>query len=186
MKIFAHSFVFRLAFLLPLAPFSCVTNPAPPKVQSQASEKQVDRLAGDRWESLEKERALDLIIEETRREGGMTYDVKHLKKVDVGESAFAVSLRGGEVLDAKVSAQEFDAALQKMLQSHADDCWERGYLLGTWIDRKAGTIAIDRTVLFRFGEEDRAKALNQALALGKKEQQKAIFDLSTGESIFIP
>lgn len=168
-----------IALLLSSLLFACVTPPS-------GSSSSVEEVRANSIDDLKKERAFDLIIEETRREGGVTYDVSHLKIVSMGENAYAVSLKGGELLPADASPEEIEGSLQKILLEHPDDFWKKGYALGTWIDQERGKLAIDRTVLITFSDEDREKALQKALSLAKEEGQKAIFDLSLGETIAVP
>ena len=179
---FSLHLLLRLFLLVPVfsLSFSCVS-----QNQMPASQEIIQDSSKASGTDSDKARALNLIMAETRKNGGVTFDVKSLRKVEVGESAYAVSLQGGVILAADASDAEFETALQKMLESYTDDFWRRGYLLGTWMDHQAKQLTIDRTVLFHFHGDDRAEALAQALALGKNEKQKAIFDLSQGETIAV-
>lgn len=130
-------------------------------------------------------KAYSYIAKETKAHGGITYDVKQNKKVPLGEKAYAVSLAGGRVLPASASESDIAAEAEALVLEYADEFFLRGYRLGTWLDEQSQQIFIDRTLLLYYSPATRDETLRSCLDVARREGQKAVFDMATGQSILL-
>ncbi len=127
--------------------------------------------------------AFAYIAEETRSKGGITYDLKAKRKVEIGAKAYAVSLKGGKILPASASESRIASAAEELVLNHLDDFFLRGHMLGTWIDETSNQLHIDRTLLLYYSPATRDETFRSCVDVAKREEQKSVFDMATGQVI---
>jgi tRNA A37 methylthiotransferase MiaB len=104
--------------------------------------------------------------------GGTTIDAKGNDLS--GTDAFAVSIypdRKVEITGENIPADQ----LAKFKVKNNDILSKEGHMVGTWFDAETGKSVIDITVV--------KKDLNEALALGRKYDQKEVWDLAQGAGV---
>lgn len=129
--------------------------------------------------------AFSYIAQETKKHGGVTYDVKNNKKVPLGEKAYAVSLKDGRVISARASKREIAREAEELVLDFADEFFLRGYMLGTWTDEESGELFIDRTLLLYYSPATRDETLRSCIEVARREGQKTVFDMATGQTILL-
>jgi hypothetical protein len=128
-------------------------------------------------------RDLTRIVLLTRRDGGATYDLRRHEPVSLGRHAFAASYAGGDTLPMSADDNAFVQALQAFVAKHDAYLHDPAVFLGTWKDPEAGSIAIDRTRLFDYTAAGRDGARRAALKFARDQEQKALFDLGSGQDV---
>lgn len=110
--------------------------------------------------------------------GGFSYDFVTAKFITPGMAGFAVSLRGHEkVIPLGLPMDDIAIALSDYAGKHTAlfGLQTPPFLLGGWVDDDLIYLDITRRVFHR----------DIAMTLAARECQKAVYDISRGESIYL-
>lgn len=116
---------------------------------------------------------------EIAKNGGFTYDPAKGGLLKVGEAkGFAIAVPGTEEIvgNGEVSRDDFAKGVAKVLMKHRARIGN-GAVLGGWYSPERNQYMVELTEIHP--PDDREGAIR----LGRKRNQEAIFDLSTGETI---
>lgn len=125
------------------------------------------------------------LMAEVQKNGGFTWDPKRNTMLKVGEDkGFAVAVPGTEEIvgTEKVNAdditrEDFAKGVQKVLMDHWQELAD-GAVLGGWYSPERNQYMVELTEIHDGNDRE------GAILAGKQRNQEAIFDISTGETVF--
>lgn len=126
---------------------------------------------GNVLEGTLSEKDLNDIIDEINKNGGITYNLKGKENLS-GKKYYSVSIYP----ERSLITDKLDRnALADYIEQNIDLLSKADHQLGGWYDKESGKLYLDVAIAIK----DRTKAID----LGKKYNQKAIFDLNKLEEI---
>lgn len=128
---------------------------------------------------------LDRLKDEIEKNGGFTYNPRTGGLLRVGEAkGFAIAVPGTETVVGEekvngkyISREDFAKGVAKIIRAHKAE-FAQGAVLGGWYSPERNQFMVELSEIFPPGDRE------GAIAVGKRRNQEAIFDLSTGETIF--
>lgn len=125
------------------------------------------------------------LISEIQKNGGFTYNPKSGHVLQVGkDKGFAVAVPGTErivgeekVNGEDITREDFAKGVASVLMEHRKEI-AAGAVLGGWYSPERNQYMVELTHIVPPDKRD------EAIKLGEQRNQEAIFDISTGETIF--